>query len=116
MTDRPDDLTPVVLALIEQNLKLRSQLEHNEQFLRSALSEIAEGSRLTDVLEQHPVRATMEATDHAVTGLFEARHKVRNAVIRIALSEGMSVEDIANVFGASPDRVRSAALDQFPTG
>jgi hypothetical protein len=49
------------------------------------------------------------AAEDAVRSLYEARHKVRKAVIPAAIRDGLELVDIANAFGVPLDAITGYA-------
>jgi len=113
---RPAELIAEVNAHLERNRQLRAQLEANEQLMRDGLAKLTEHVRMTEILTGLPIHEAIVATDIAVSGLFESRHRVRKLIIGMALDDGMSVEQLATTWGVTPDRVRSSGLEQLHPG
>ncbi len=101
----PLDVPSAIEGLIEANLALRTQLEANEKILRRALLMLADGSGVARTLQAIPSIDARAAAEVAVKELYEARHEVRQAVIRAALDEGMTVAEVASAFGIPAEQV-----------
>ena len=121
---RPDsigELTDAVEGLITANRSLRMQLERNEPILRQGLTMIERGVTVVDTLQVVPSLPERRAAEDAVTELFDARHRLRRAVVYAALKDGLTPERIAHMMEVSVHLVCALAaespyLDDCPGG
>lgn len=119
--DALDELTDAVEGLISANRSLRMQLERNERILRQGLTMIERGVTVVDTLQVVPSLPERRAAEDAVTELFDARHRLRRAVVYAALKDGLSPERIAHMMEVSVHLVCALAaespyLDDCPGG
>jgi hypothetical protein len=98
-------VTTAINDLISANRALRSKLLDDERVLTHAVQLIGEGTSPGQVLVTVPSVQERRAAEDAVIALYEARHKVRVAVIPAAVADGISVGDIATAFGVPLDTV-----------
>jgi DNA-directed RNA polymerase specialized sigma24 family protein len=101
----PSEVTAAINDLISANRALRSRLLDSERVLAQAVRRIDGGTSPGQVLVTVPSVQQRRASEDAVTALYEARHKVREAVIPAAIADGLSVGDIALAFGVPLDTV-----------
>lgn len=99
MGDARLEVTAAVKELIQANLTAREQLEENERLLRSALASIEGGASIETTLRAMPTIEERAANSEAVRSFYERRIDLRTATIKAALDEGMTVTDLAAVFG-----------------
>jgi DNA-directed RNA polymerase specialized sigma24 family protein len=92
-------------VLINANRTLRFKLLATERVLIQAVRLIDDGASVGETLATLPSVDERRAAEDAVKLLYEARHKVRQAVIPAAIADGMSVGDIAAAFGVPLDAV-----------
>lgn len=105
MGPSPSEVTATINDLIDANRNLRSKLLANEQVLAEAVRMINGGASVGDTLATLPSVQPRRAAEDAVKALYEARRKVREAVIPAAIAEGMPVGDIVTAFGVPLDTV-----------
>jgi DNA-directed RNA polymerase specialized sigma24 family protein len=98
-------VTAAIKDLISANRTLRLKLLESERVLARAVRLIDEGTSPGQVLVTVPSVQQRRAAEDAVMALYEARHKVREAVIPAAIADGLSVVDIATSFGVPLDTV-----------
>ena len=111
---RPDpvaELTDAVEGLITANRSLRMQLERNERILRQGLTMIERGVTIVDTLQVVPSLPERRAAEVAVTELFDARHRLRRAVVYAALKDGLTPERIARMMEVSVHLVCALAAE-----
>jgi hypothetical protein len=108
------DVVAALEELIEAYHVLRDRLMVNEAILAEALEQIKGGAGVGETLRT--VRSLQErrAAEEAVLWLYDARHKLRQAVIRAAVAEGMDVGELAKAYGLPLDTVISYA-SEMPT-
>ena len=99
MGDARLEVITAIKELIRANLSAREQLEENERLLRSALACIEEGTSIETTLRAMPTIEERAANSEAVRSFYERRIDLRTATIKAALDEGMTVTDLAAVFG-----------------
>jgi len=98
-------VTAAIKELIAANRALRSKLVVNERVLAEAVRLIEDGASVGQTLVTVPSVPQRRAAEDAVISLYEARHKVREAVIPAAIADGISVGDIATAFGVPVDMI-----------
>jgi hypothetical protein len=98
-------VTAAIRELIGANRTLRSKLLANERVLAQAVRLIDDGTSVGQTLVTVPSVQQRRAAEDAVMFLYEARHKVREAVIPAAIADGISVGDIATAFGVPVDMI-----------
>jgi DNA-directed RNA polymerase specialized sigma24 family protein len=95
--------------LISANRTLRSKLLGTEEVLTQTIQLLDEGASVGEVLATVPSVMERRAAEDAVKSLYEARHRVREAVIPAAIADGMSVGEIAAAFGVPLESIISYA-------
>ena len=93
--------------LIEANLVARAQLEDNERLLRRSMAQLEAGVTIGDTLRSLPTVEERAANTEAVRTFYARRSDLRTAIVKAALDEGMSVTDLAAVFGIPHDVIAS---------
>ena len=116
-----DELTDAVEGLISANRSLRMQLERNERILRQGLTMIERGVTVVDTMQVVPSLPERRAAEDAVTELFDARHRLRRAVVYAAIKDGLRPQRIAHMMEVSVHLVCALAaespyLDDCPGG
>ena len=105
MSPSPSEVTAAIRELIGANRTLRSKLLASERVLAQAVRLIDDGKGVGETLVTVPSVQERRAAEDAVLSLYEARHKVREAVIPAAIDDGLSLVDIATAFGVPLDTV-----------
>ena len=105
MSPSPSEVTAAIRKLISANRLLRSKLLANERVLLRAVRLIDGGVSVGQTLVAVPSVQERRAAEDAVIALYEARHKIREAVIPAAIADGISVGDIATAFGVPMDMI-----------
>jgi hypothetical protein len=105
------ELTDAVEGLIAANRSLRMQLERNERILRQGLTMIERGVTVVDTLQVVPSLPERRAAEDGVTALFDARHRLRRAVVYAALKDGLPPERIAHMMQVSVHLVCALAAE-----
>lgn len=100
-------LFSALAQLSDANRALQLRLEENQSLIRKALAMTSKGVSVSAVLEEIPVHAAQMAADDAMVVLFEARDRARKVVICEGIEDGMTVEQVAAMFHASPDLIGS---------
>ena len=98
-------MTAAIRELIGANRTLRSKLLASERVLAQAVRLIDDGASVGQTLVTEPSVQQRRASQDAMLSLYEARHKVREAVIPAAIADGISLGDIATAFGVPLDTV-----------
>jgi hypothetical protein len=106
-----DDVTAAIERLIDANRTLRSQLLTNERILVHALQLITDGAGVGHTLMSVPSVRDRRAAEEAVRSLYEARHKVREAIIPAAIADGLGVGEVAEAFGIPLESVVAYASE-----
>ena len=107
MGDSRREVMQAITDLIEANLVARAQLEENERLLRLSISRIEEGASIGETLRSLPTVEERSANTTAVRSFYARRSDLRTAIIRAALDEGMTVSDLAAVFGIPHEVIAS---------
>ena len=102
-------MTEAIKALIGANRTLRSKLLASERVLARSVRLIDDGTSVGETLVKVPSVQERRAAEDAVLSLYEARHKVREAVIPAAIADGLSIGEIATAFGVPLDTVMGYA-------
>jgi hypothetical protein len=64
------------------------------------------------MLRKLPIRSAESTANEAANELFRARLNLRKVTVCAALDDGMSVEELAHMFGVTPDMVMTISLEQ----
>ena len=107
MGDARLEVITAIKALIQANLSARGQLEENERLLRSALAGIEGGASIEATLRALPTIEERATNTEVVRSFYERRIDLRTATIKAALDEGMTVADLAAVFGIPHEVIAS---------
>jgi len=102
-------VTAAIKELIGAHRTLRSKLLDSERVLAQAVRLIDDGTSVGQTLVTLPSVRERRASEEAVLSLYEARHRVREAVIPAAIADGLSVGDIATAFGVPLETVTGYA-------
>lgn len=107
MGDPRQEVIEAITNLIEANLVARAQLEENERLLRFSIARIEQGASVGETLRTLPTVEERSANTAAVQSFYARRIDLRTAIIRAALDEGMTVSDLAAVFGIPHEVIAS---------
>ena len=107
MGDPRHEVMRAITDLIDANLVARAQLEENERLLRLSISQIEEGTAIGEILRSLPTVEERSDNTTAVQSFYARRIDLRTAIIRAALDEGMTVSELAAVFGIPHEVIAS---------
>ena len=105
------DLDGALEAMLSANRDLRHELERYEAMLLDGAEKVEAGASLCEALADVPPLSARRATEAAITRLFEARHRLRRAVVYAVLREGMTIDAIAATLEVSAHMVCAIAAE-----
>jgi len=109
MVEPAEILLAAIRELARANHELQTVLDHNAQILTDALGTLGSEHIASKVLSCREVVEGQTRSDEAMTQLFDARHRLRRALVAQALHEGVPVPLLAELLGVRPDLVQAYA-------
>ena len=109
MRDARLHIVTAINNLIDANLVARTQLEDNERLLRQSIERVESGVSIGEILRSLPTVEERAANREAVQTFYAKRAELRDVIIKAALDEGMTVSELAAVFGIPHDVIASQA-------
>ncbi len=105
MTEGDFRIVEAIHRLIRASEQTRVELTTTEAVLREAVAHIEGGGCITEGLQEFPVARRREAVQEALARMVKARHELRLHFISRALDDGLSVQENADLWGISRQRV-----------
>ena len=97
--------------MLSANRDLRSELEHYEVMLLDGAQKVHAGASVREALTSVGPLSARRAAEGAIAALFEARHRLRRAVVYATLREGMTIDAIAATLEVSAHTVCAIAAE-----
>ncbi len=105
------DLGGALEAVLSANRDLRCELEHYECMLLDGAQKVDAGASVCEALVMVPPLSARRSTEAAIAALYEARHRLRRAVVYATLREGMTIDAIASTLEVSAHMVCAIAAE-----
>ena len=105
MVGGPDGVRQGVEVVRTANLRVRRQLETNDELLSTVLEMIEGGAPLSAALESMDWVPERRKSDEAIRELYEARRQLRDVAVATVIGEGLDAAQIAESFGLTPGQV-----------
>jgi len=110
MTNRTEtaertDLTDLFAAMIAASDEVCAAITAHNASRREAIDRLRRGDTMRSILDDDPVAPRLDRTRRAMAQLDATRGRIRSAVMRTLLAEGMSKREIAEMWGVSPQLV-----------
>jgi hypothetical protein len=86
---------------VDASAELRAHLRRAETAYRKAIIKIEAGADFQSTMDRANMAASLHRVAEGLKALEQARHQSRISLVRISLERGMSISDIARVWGVS---------------
>ena len=105
------DPESAVQAILDATRELKTRLDSYERVLVLGLDMVRSGAQMREVVHALPPDDRRMGAEVAVTELFEARRNLRRAMVAGLLADGLSVQEIAAMFGHPVEGISAFAAE-----
>jgi DNA-directed RNA polymerase specialized sigma subunit len=111
VTDHRTELPDLFEEMIAASDEVCEAIASHNASRRVAIERLRRGDDLRSIVDDSPLAANLERTRAAMAELDTARGRIRSAVMRALLDEGMTKREIAQRWGVSPQLVSRYTAD-----
>jgi hypothetical protein len=103
--DVDSEVERATIAVQEASRELRQRLDDYDGVILENLEKFRSGMRVRDVVRTMPTADATIGSEVEVIDMFEARRRLRRAIVAALLADGMPVDEIASTFKVSIESI-----------